>query len=169
MKIFEPTIPKQGLSLKANFSWTLVGNIVYRFSQWGLVVILAKLTSPESVGQYTLALAITTPVYMFCNLGLTVVQTTDADDHNIFGEYLGLRIITSLFALVFIAGILILGPYESYMISVLAIVSLTKYVESISDAAHGLMQKQEHLDLVAQSLIIRGVASLLTFLTLLDL
>jgi O-antigen/teichoic acid export membrane protein len=163
MKIFKQSITTQRLSLRANFSWTLLGNIIYRFSQWGFIVVLAKLSSPELLGQYILAIAITAPIFMFSNLGLTIVQTTDAQDHHILGDYLGLRIISSLLALLFIASILLLGDYQQDMITLIIIVSLAKFIESMSDTFYGLMQKQERFDLVAQSLVVRGLASLLTF------
>jgi O-antigen/teichoic acid export membrane protein len=163
MKLLRQPISSDRLSLRANFSWTLVGNVLYRASQWGLVVVLAKLSSPELVGQYVLALAITAPVFMFSNLGLTTVQTTDVNDLNNFGEYLGLRTVTSLLALIFIAGILLLSGYEPDVLSLIALVSFTKFSESISDTSYGLMQKHERLDLVAKSLIIRGLISLVAF------
>ncbi len=44
-------IPKTGLheretnalSIHENFSWTFAGNVVYAGSQWGILVVLAKL------------------------------------------------------------------------------------------------------------------------------
>jgi hypothetical protein len=50
--------PTGGLSLRKNFSWTFVGNVVYAACQWGILVALAKLGTPEMVGQFTLGLAV---------------------------------------------------------------------------------------------------------------
>jgi hypothetical protein len=38
-------------SLRLNFSWTIVGNVVYAGTQWGILVLLARLGTPEAVGQ----------------------------------------------------------------------------------------------------------------------
>jgi len=51
--------------LRVNFSWTLVGNIVYAGCQWGMLTVLAKIGTTEMVGQFALGLAITAPVFMF--------------------------------------------------------------------------------------------------------
>src|SRR2546425_157717 len=65
-------------SLRANFSWTLAGNVVYAACQWGMLIVLARLGSPTMLGQFALGLAVTTPVIIFANLQLRAVQTTDA-------------------------------------------------------------------------------------------
>ncbi len=148
------------LSLRVNFSWTLVGNSVYSASQWGLIVVMAKLGSPELVGLYSLALAVTTPVFMFTFLGLSNIQATDVQAKNTFGDYLGLRLLCSLLGVVFIAGILGVAGYKGDVAIIIALVSLSKLLESISDVSYGLMQKQERLDLIARSLMLRGILSL---------
>ena len=86
-------------SLRRNFSWTLVGNIVYSACQWGILVILAKLGNPEMVGQYGLAIAIATPVLALSSLQLRQVLTTDVKETVAFGEYLGFRLITTVLSL----------------------------------------------------------------------
>ncbi len=93
-----------GLSLKTNFSWTLAGNVIYAGCQWGMLVILAKLGSPEMVGRFALGLAITAPVIMFTNLQLRSIQATDARGEYLFGNYFGLRLFATAIALLIIGG-----------------------------------------------------------------
>lgn len=87
------------LTLRRNFSWTFVSNVVYAACQWGMLVVIAKLGSPEMVGQFTLGLAVTAPVMLFTSLHLRAVQATDAKQQYIFGDYLGLRLISTGLAL----------------------------------------------------------------------
>ncbi len=47
------------LSLRSNFSWTFAGNIVYAGFQWAMLMVLAKLGSPERVDKYAIELAVT--------------------------------------------------------------------------------------------------------------
>lgn len=160
MRVDRLSMRAERLSLRANFSWAFVGNTVYNASRWGLIIVLAKLGSPELVGRYTLALAVTAPVFMFTSLRLITVLTTDMQDRNAFGDYLGLRLLCSLLGIVVIAGILRIGGYEEGLVGIVTLVSLSKFAESISDVTYGLMQKQERLDLVARSLMLRGLLSL---------
>jgi O-antigen/teichoic acid export membrane protein len=149
------------LSLRRNFSWTFIGNAIYAACQWGMIVLIAKLGSPEMVGQFTLGFAITAPVIMFTNLNLKAVQATDAKREFVFNDYFGLRIISTLLALLVIGGIAVVSGYRWETCVVILIVGLAKGVESISDIFYGLIQQHERMDRIAISLIIKGLLSLL--------
>jgi len=125
-----------------------------------MLVVLAKLTSPEKVGQFTLGLAITTPVIMFTNLQLRAAQATDAKHQYRFGDYLALRIITTALALLIIVGIVSLAGYREEIALVILVVGLAKAFESISDVFYGLLQQHERMDRIAKSMMIKGLLSL---------
>jgi O-antigen/teichoic acid export membrane protein len=152
---------ERAFSLRRNFSWTLAGNIFYSVCQWGMLILLAKLGTPDMVGEFTLALAITAPLFMFSNLQLRVVQATDAQADYTFDDYLGLRLIASLLALISLLLILLVLPYESLTKLVILTIGIAKALESISDICYGFMQQQERMDFVSISLIIKGALSLL--------
>ncbi|MBX0330977.1 lipopolysaccharide biosynthesis protein [Oscillochloris sp. ZM17-4] len=147
-------------SLRANFSWTFVGNVVYAGCQWGMLVVLAKLSSPEKLGQFVLGLAVTAPVIMFSNLHLRVIQATDAKHEYVFGDYFGLRLIMTALALLVIAGVVLVSGYSGETALVILAVGVAKAVESISDIFFGLLQQHESMDRVAKSLMLKGPLSL---------
>lgn len=149
------------LTLRRNFSWIFAGNVIYAACQWGMLVVLAKLGSPEMVGQFTLGLAVTAPVVMFANLQLRVIQATDAKHQYVFGDYLGLRLISSGLALVAILAIALAAGYRRETTLVILVVGLAKVVESISDVIHGLIQQHEQMDRIAVSMMLKGSLSLL--------
>ncbi|MBD2361834.1 oligosaccharide flippase family protein [Anabaena minutissima FACHB-250] len=149
------------LTLRKNFSWTFIGNLVYAGCQWGMLVVMAKLGSPEMVGQFTLGLAVTAPVIMFTNLHLRSVQATDAKKQYLFSDYLGLRLISTVLALLIIAIIILLGGYRWETILTISFIGLAKAFESISDVFYGLIQQQERMDRIALSLMLKGLLSLL--------
>ncbi len=153
--------PPRALSLRANFSWTFVGNVVYAACQWAMLVVLAKLGSPEVVGQFALGLAITAPVIMLTNLQLRGVQATDARHEYAFGEYLGLRLAVTPLALLVIAGITLASGYGGQTALVILFVSLAKIFESISDVFYGLLQQHEQMDRIAISMLVKGPLSLI--------
>ncbi|MEG4816460.1 oligosaccharide flippase family protein [Microcoleus sp. K5-D4] len=149
------------LTLRRNFSWTFTGNLVYAASQWGMLVVLAKLGSPEMVGQFTLGLAVTAPVIMFTNLQLRGIQATDAKGDYVFSDYLGLRLIGTGSALLIIAGITLKAGYRWETSLVILAIALAKAFESISDVFYGLIQQHERMDRIAIALMIKGPLSLL--------
>src|SRR5262245_26234 len=102
----------KALTIRHNFAWTFVGNLVYAASQWAMLAVLAKLGNPVMVGQFALALSISAPVIMFTNLALRQVQATDARRDYSFGIYLGLRLITTALSLLIVAGIVLAAGYR---------------------------------------------------------
>jgi O-antigen/teichoic acid export membrane protein len=149
------------LTLRRNFSWTFTGNLIYAASQWGMLVLLAKLGSPEMVGQFTLGLAVTAPVIMFTNLQLRGIQATDAKGDYVFSDYLGLRLIGTGLALLIIAGITLKAGYRWETSVVILVIALAKAFESISDVFYGMIQQHERMDRIAIALMIKGPLSLL--------
>jgi len=150
-----------GLSLRANFSWTFAGNVVYAACQWATLAVLTKLGSPAMVGQFALGLAIATPVIMFANLQLRNIQATDARNEYLFGDYLSLRLVTTALALLVIAGIVLVTGYPWETALVILAVGVSKAIEAISGVFYGLLQQHERMDRIATSMMIRGALSLI--------
>jgi O-antigen/teichoic acid export membrane protein len=151
------------LTLRMNFLWALSGNVLYAASQWGILVALAKLGTPQMVGEFALALAITAPVMIGTGLSLRGVQATDAAAEYLFGDYLLLRLLTTCMAGLLIAGIVWLSGYGWHTAAIILIVGMAKGFESISDIFYGLLQQHERMDRIALSMIIRGLLSLAAF------
>ncbi len=137
-----------------------MGNAIYAASQWGQLVVLAKLGSPETVGQFALALAVCAPVIMFANLQLRSVQATDARSEHKFADYFGLRLMTTGSAYLVIVAIVILSDYQQQTSIVILLIGLSKCFEALSDVIFGLLQQQERMDRIAKSLMIEGPLTL---------
>ena len=148
------------LSLRRGFSWTLVGNTYYAVCQWGVLVIIARFTSPEDVGVFALALAIVTPVFMLTNLQLRAIQATDARGEHPTSRYVWLRVITSSVATLTVMGISFVAGFSDTARQVVWIMATAKVLESLSDVLYGRFQQLERLDWVSRSLILRGTTTL---------
>jgi O-antigen/teichoic acid export membrane protein len=153
--------PSEPLTLRRNFSWTFIGNAVYSVCQWGMLVVLAKLGTPEMVGQFTLGFAVTAPVIMFSNLQLRTIQATDAKCEYHFEDYLGLRLLATSLSMFAIVAIVIQTGYRLEIAIVIILIGLAKAFESISDVFQGLFQQYERMDRIALSLLLKGPLSLI--------
>jgi O-antigen/teichoic acid export membrane protein len=147
------------LSLRSNFAWAVAGNAIYAACQWGMIVALAKFGSTIMVGQFSLGLAVVTPVLTLSNLDLRAVQATDARRQFRFHEYLRLRVALTLAALAVIAGIVWFCRYEDRTAAVILTLALAKAIETLSDIHYGLFQLNDRLDHTGRSMIMRGVLS----------
>jgi len=149
------------LTLRRNFSWAFAGHVLYGTAQWGMLVVFAKLGTPEMLGQFALGLAVVSPVITLTNLQLQQVQATDARQQYQFGDYLALRLITTPLAIVVILGIVFITDYRWETVLVILLVGLARAAESVSDVFYGLLQQRERMDRVAKSMVIKGLLSLI--------
>jgi O-antigen/teichoic acid export membrane protein len=148
-------------SLRANVSWTFVGNGVYSACQWGMVVLLAKLGSPDLVGDYALGLAIVTPIMFFSHLQLRPIMASDARQEYPLGDYMGFRIISTASALLFIAAMSKLLHYDTSTLWIILLIGCAQAVEALSDVVYARLQYVDRMDLIARSQIVRGPLALL--------
>ena len=149
------------ISLRKNFLHTLSGNVAYGFAQWAMLMIIAKLGTPEMVGRFALALAVTAPIVRFANMNLRAVLATDVTSKRPFSDYLGLRLVMLAGAMLVIA-LSSLG-YDRRLFAVVLAIGLAKGFESISDLHFGLMQQHERMDRIARSLLYKSLVTLVLF------
>jgi len=158
-------LKKRRLSLRANFVFSLIANIIYGGAQWFVLMLMTKLLPAEKVGHFILAMAIVTPIQMFLNFHLRAAQATDARNEYLFGEYLGLRITTATLCVIIVAVISLLLGKDWEVACILIAVGLSKFADGLFDVTYGLVQKYERLDAVAISMAIRAVLEVGVFAT----
>jgi O-antigen/teichoic acid export membrane protein len=156
----------QPLSFRKNFSWTFVGNIVFGGTKWLMLIIIAKLGSPEMVGQLALGVAISMPVLTFTDLQLRPIMVTDTQGNFQFRDYLGLRILTTSLAVLIILIIILSTSYHIETCIVILFVSLERAAFSISFVYYGLFQQYSRMDLISISMMIRSIFSLIVMTVL---
>lgn len=148
-------------SLRKNFSYMLTGRAVYAATQWLLIIALARLTSPESLGHFTYALAITGPVIIFFQLNMRAYMATDAVESFRFSDYLATRVVSLAAAITLILIATLQHATSPAASALIVLVGLYKSAEAVSDVYYGVLQKNERLGPVALSVAVRGIAALL--------
>ena len=149
--------------LSGKFAWTLLGNGIYATTQWGLLVVIAKLGAPELVGRFALGLAVCAPVFLLSRLALRPVQASDARSEYEFGHYLALRIATIPVALGCVGIIALTVDYRQEVAGVILAVAVAKAAESLSDPFYGAFQQRERMDDISKSMIAKGLLALAGF------
>jgi O-antigen/teichoic acid export membrane protein len=149
--------------LLKNISWTFFGNIIYSACQWAILSIIAKVGSSLILGEFNLAFAITTPIFLFSSLQLRSVIATDHKNEYSFQEYFQLRFLLSIISFVAIIILAMILNYDLIFTLVLIGISFIKLLESISDIFYGKFQQDERFDDISKSLIIRGVSYIVLY------
>lgn len=152
------------LSIRRNFAWNFVGNTLYNLGQWLLAVALAHLADPTVVGQFSLSLAVSAPVFLTVGMNLRNSQATDAARRFTIPEYLALRHLLNPIAIVTSVAIGYLLGMRGAALWVILAISLAKAVEALSQTYYGYFQQRHRLDLVSRSMIWRSVSGPALFL-----
>jgi O-antigen/teichoic acid export membrane protein len=158
-----PEIRRSAMSLRENFAWSVAGNISYAACLFGITVALAKLGDPATVGRFSLAMRIAAPIFVFAGLNSRAFHASDPAREFTFGEYFGLRLAMVALALALICGIAGLTEYAATIGVVLALVGVAKSVESLAEVFYGELQRNEWMQPIAVSMMLKGIVSLTAF------
>jgi O-antigen/teichoic acid export membrane protein len=145
--------------LRHNVAWTMVGNGVYAACQWAILIVIAKLASPETVGQFALGFAVTAPVFLLAGLHLRASQATDAANVFDFAQCLRVRLAGMAVALGITAAFAVLSGYDGRTRLEMLAIGASKAVEGVSDVYYGALQQHERMRPIAISLIWRGISA----------
>ncbi|QPW17801.1 MULTISPECIES: oligosaccharide flippase family protein [Staphylococcus] len=134
----------------------MISNILFGFSQMIIIVFLNKYGGVSIVGQYTLALSIVAPITVFLNMGLNLHYNTSKKEVNI-SDYLYIRYSTGILMVVIsiITGILL--DQGNYLILIIFMISILKFIESLFEINYAFLQKKEMHNLISYSKIIRSI------------
>jgi O-antigen/teichoic acid export membrane protein len=155
--------PRPSTSLGSGFAWTLAGNGIYAAAQWAILSLVAKLGGGAMLGQYALAAALTTPLVMLAHLNLRAVLATDVDRRHSFGDYLAVRLAVSGLSLVAIAILALVSGRSGSLAAAILAMGVAQSSETVSDIYYGAMQRRDEMDLIARSMIARGLVSVCAF------
>jgi O-antigen/teichoic acid export membrane protein len=127
---------------------------------WGIISSYNKLGSSESAGLYAAGLLITQPMFQLADFNLRQIFVTDIENRWEFRDYFAHRILCSIIALVvsvFLAAFVF--RQNGLLVKLALVMGFAITGQSLSDLFHALFQKRERFDLIAKSLIIRGLLS----------
>lgn len=133
--------------------------MVFAASQWAILSLVAKLGDSVMLGRYALALAVATPIAMFSHLNLRSVLVGDVERRHPFGDYLAVRLATTMLALAAGALAASASGYLQPVPAAIVLLSVALGADQLSDILYGLMQRRERMDQVAYSMAGRGVLS----------
>ncbi|MBU1191578.1 MAG: oligosaccharide flippase family protein [Gammaproteobacteria bacterium] len=156
-------------SFRRNFSYMFASRLVFAASQWLLLVVIARLTTPHDLGLFTYSVALISPILLVTQLNMRAFMATDSNDEFTFADYLATRIFGIGLALLLIGGIALISGRELAAIAMLLLIASYKATESLSDVFNGVLQRNEHMAPIARAVSARGVTAVICMLLALQL
>lgn len=153
-------------SLKKNFSWVFIGNLVFAACNWLLAMVIAKLSSDDSsakvnVGVYMTAVAFTQPIASLMTLHLRGALISDAKNEHPVGIYMGIRLVFATLGIVLTGLLALFSPSTVSILPVLLVTSVGVAFDGIGDLFQGVLQRWEKMDRIGVSFVLRGSLTLL--------
>ena len=150
---------QQSRSLKRNFVWIASGRFVYAASQWLLLAVIARLATVDDLGEFTYALAVTSPIIVLAQMNMRAFMITDAKGEFELREYLYTQFLTLSMALVIIVAIAAYSDATESAALIILAVGFYKAAEGISSIFYGVSQKQELMAPVGISMAAHGLSA----------
>ena len=134
------------------------GQVLYAFTQWFVLFMLARFGGDAESGIYVAALATTAPIFMLFDLNLRVSRSTDHQHGEQYRTYVGIRFCCLVLA-VAVSLLTCLFLYDS-RIGVFIAIILYRVGESISNLSFGGYQRMQVSDRIGKTLTVKGFVAL---------
>lgn len=153
----------EGLSLKQNIAWNSVGSMIRLGCNYLITIAVVRLSSGfDAAGTLSLAMSVSNLVSPFADFRLRTVQVTDVRNEHSAGEYVALRLMTSILA--FVVGLI----YSIATCTIDAIPAIVAYLVSsmaanMIEGMHAIDQRHMRMDYIGRSYMLQGISNLVLF------
>ncbi len=151
-------------SLARNTVWMAIA-LLSQAAGLGLTVfLLGWLAGPEAIGTYSFAMALVVPVLTTCNLGLRSQLLSDIDRSVGYAGYRFVRDCGNLSGALIIVLVVFIWRMPSEIAWAVVLLTIARIAEFYADLSCGYWQREEKHYLIALSIIIRTLMSLVGML-----
>ena len=151
---------------RKNFVWNMIGSTFSAFNSFFFMIIVTRINGVNDAGIFTLSFSL---ACLFQVIGLysgRTYQVTEINKKISDSDYFYLKIISCIFMIVVSVCYCIIKHYNLYKNLVILFLVLFKMLEALSEYFYALMQCNNKLYKVGQSLILKSVFALLLFFIL---
>lgn len=151
-------------NFKKSVIWNSIGGSLNSFNSLFFLIIVTRINGMNEAGIFSLAYASACMFYIIGVYSGRTYQVTENNKKITDNEYIINRLMTVTIMLVVSIAFGIANGYLGQKMLVFILLCFSKGIEALSDVFHGIIQKNERLDIVGKSLSIRNLLGLLTFL-----
>lgn len=151
---------------KRNMIWNMIGSFLYAFASMVLTMAVVQIVGDEQGGIFTFAFTtFGQQMFMVAYFGIRPYQITDVESRYTFGDYLGLRMLTSACALAIGIGYILMQGYTPQKAWVVFLMVCYKVIDGFADTYEAEFQRSGRLYLTGKSNAFRTVLSVGCFIT----
>lgn len=157
------TSEKKERTVQQNMVFNTVGSLIYYVCQWLISVIIVRLSGFGEAGLLSLAMSATSAPAIIGLFNVRSYQVSDMKGQYTDKEYIHSRMYTNIFSVIACLAVVLCYGYSIDKAIIIMVYMAVKVVEGIADVYYGIDQKNERMDYVGISLMIRGIGSIAVF------
>jgi len=160
----ENNLMKPG-NAKQALMWNMSGVCFFYFCRWLITIAVVRMSMDfYSAGILMLAISITNIWNVVAMYAGRNIQVSDIKNEFTDSEYVSLRIITVLAAILFCTVHVLISSDNIYQSLVIIVYMIVIASTAFSDVLYGLMQKEWRMDVIGMSNVLRGILFLTSFI-----
>lgn len=150
--------------MKKDVFWNSLGVSAWSFLSLFLLVVVTRINGIAESGLFSFAFAFALIIFTICCYGGRAYQVSDHNNSFSANDYISLRILTSVAALLLTTIFIIVNSYDSEKTLLIVILVIHRIFDAIADVFYGIMQKKHRLYLAGKSMFYKSIFSALAFL-----
>ncbi len=142
----------------------LSSGLIYSASYFAITVLINRVSGATEAGYFFQAAAIANIFFQFSAMGLSILILTDERRRFSYSEYLSFQITMSTFAMI---GVLLLTLFysDAYLVLILLLASVQRFLSNILTTATGIFQREELLRYIFRQGVLISALPLLLIAT----
>lgn len=155
---------QNNLQFRKNFIWNLTGTTVNALTSLFYMIIVTRINGLDQAGIFSFAFSNSCVLVV---VGMYMGRTYQINDIRFSDQvFIQSRKITCLFMLMISLVMIMIYRYPLEQASVFLSWILYKMMEAFSDVLYGVLHKNDRLDYVGQSLMLKGILSVVLFVSI---
>lgn len=155
---------------KRNVLWNMLGSLIYAMTSMSIGIIASRLIGAELGGIFFFAFAtLGQQLYTLAYFGIRPIQITDMAYRYSFGDYRGLRFITSAIAILLGVLYTIFKARTRIEFIIYILMILYKVLDAVADCYESEWQRKGRLYIAGKSLALRTLISLFVFIVVISI
>lgn len=147
-----------------NFIWNTVGSTLASFNSLFFLVAITRIGGEKEAGIFSICVATAFLLYIFAIYSGRNCHITDIKNEIKDKDYIVSRVITCIAMLVISIGFIVFNQYDTYKNAIIMALCIWKAVEAFGDVFYGVLQKNEKLYIVGQSLVVKSILGIILFI-----
>ena len=153
--------------------WNAIGGTLFAGQSVIVLYLCTRFYDQETAGVVSISYAVAMLVYMIALYGVRNYQVTDSNENYVFADYLGLRIVSIVTALITVLSYMVLmyniNNYTFHKCATVIAMTILKMVNAFEDVLIGRLQQRGFFAFGARMGAVRELITLVTVILLICL